>query len=90
MNNHSRTKTQGLAALLTALSLATTVSAAEHGPKESIERFERCKTEEKQCVKILKKKKANDSKLEIKAQIRGANIIWYSYNQKNGKVKRLN
>ena len=60
--------------------------------QRAIERLEKCSKQERQsgCVDILKVEQLGKNKLAIKAQVRGARIIWYEYNKNSGKVKRTN
>jgi hypothetical protein len=67
-------------------------SAQGSGAKSAIEQLENCSGKEQRsgCVKILKKRKPQDDRVRVKAQIRGGRIIWYEYNQATGRVRRLN
>lgn len=78
--------------LLVALLFFAAQQAQASGPREAIEKLEGCSASERGsgCVKILKKKAAAGDLQEIKAQIRGGRIIWYQYDRKTGRVKRLN
>jgi hypothetical protein len=79
-------------ALLLVLLLCVGQQAQALGPREAIEKLEGCSASERGdgCVKILKKKAATGDIQEVKAQIRGGRIIWYQYDRKTGRVKRLN
>lgn len=61
-------------------------------PQRAIERLEGCsKSERKEgCVNILKRRKGEQGKREIKAEIRGGRIIWYEYDKQSGSVRRMN
>ena len=81
-----------LTALLCAIVLATAGSAVANQPtaKQAIGQFERCASDERQCVRILKRNFLGQGIVEVKAQIRNGRIYWYRYNKRSGELVRLN
>ncbi len=79
------------ACLLACLVLLPSFSTAQgSGPRRAIEKLEGCGAGERGCVRILKQKSGDNGRKEVKAQLRGGRIIWYEYNPKTGKARRLN
>tara|TARA_B100001540_G_scaffold223345_2_gene197602 strand:- start:698 stop:1027 length:330 start_codon:yes stop_codon:yes gene_type:complete len=75
------------------VSLLLSFHAQGNNPQRAIEKLEKCSAEERsggRCVKILKRQPSGDGKQRIKAQLRNGRIIWYEYDRKTGKVRRVN
>ena len=81
-----------IAAGLLALTLAATLAAQDNQAQRAIERLEACSKQERKqdCVKVLKRKRADNGKLSIKAQVRGERIIWYEFDPESGRARRTN
>jgi hypothetical protein len=78
--------------LIPFLSLIPLAYAQAPNAQRAIEALEQCgqKDGKSACIKILKRKPADEGKQAIKAQVRGGRIIWYEYNVKTGSVRRTN
>ena len=78
--------------VLLSVVLVSTLEAKGSQVQRAIEELEGCSKQERKegCVKILKKKRSDDKRQSIKAQIRGERIIWYEYDSDSGKVRRTN
>jgi hypothetical protein len=64
---------------------------AQPGAQQAIERAEGCSPQEQGCVRILRRRAGDDpDTVHIKAEIRGKRIIWYQYDIRTGRVRRLN
>ena len=74
------------------LALVPASNAQVNKAQRAIERLEKCSKQERQsgCVDVLKVEQSGKNKLAVKAQVRGARIIWYEYNKKAGKARRTN
>ena len=78
------------AVLLTSL---ISLQAEGNNAERAIENLENCSAEERgrgTCIKILKRESAGGGRERIKAQLRGGRIIWYEFDRKSGKVRRVN
>jgi len=81
-----------LAAVLLAMVLAPALHAQNNQAQRAIEKLEGCSKQERRqdCVKILKKKRSDDGRQKVKAQVRGERIIWYEFDPQSGRVRRTN
>jgi hypothetical protein len=81
-----------LVVLALAIASASTLYAQGNRAQRAIEKLEGCSSRELKegCIKILKKTHSEDSKQDIKAQLRGGRIIWYEYDADSGKARRTN
>ncbi len=81
-----------LAAVALTITLVSTLQAQGNQALRAIEKLEGCSDRERKagCVKILKKKRSENGRQSIKAQVRGERIIWYEYDADTGNVRRTN
>lgn len=76
-----------------AISLLLSFHAQGNNAQRAIEKLEKCSSEERsagRCVKVLKRQSSGDGKERIKVQLRNGRIIWYEYDRKTGKARRVN
>ena len=80
-----------LSALLACVLVSGGVVQAQNlSAKQAIGRFEGCSSNDRSCVRILKRNFMGKGIVDVKAQIRNGRIYWYRYNKRTGELVRLN